>query len=93
MDDLPKSAPEKLQEIIDSSDLSIDDRELITEHVPSLPLEVQEVLVNACEQDPSFLEEMVDNLKMKLEAGDDKEKLHEIIERERNEITNILNED
>jgi hypothetical protein len=86
MNNSPSIYLAKAQTIIDKSLLSKSDKEMISVRMTLVPLELIESFIVSCEKDPSFLFEVVKNLKAKIDAGDDLNKLHEIMKQERIEV-------
>ena len=93
MDENQQSLLEQVLSIIESSSLDEEDKKLLTERVPFLSVEVQETLVKIHQEDPEFLGMMVENLKLKLDAQDNPDKIAEIVEKERAELTRIMSEE
>ena len=76
--------------IVEGSHLSAEDKKLISGRVPFIADVMLRMFVEVCESDPFSIEGIVKNLKKKLEAQGNLEKLHEIVKQERREIEELL---
>lgn len=81
---------EKAIALIDSSKISDQDKELLRGRLPYAPSMVISLFVEVCEEDPFSIEPLVMNLKKKLDAQGNLQKLHEIAKQERRELEAVL---
>ena len=80
----------KAQEIINSSNLSGDDKKLVNERIPYAPTTLLEVFIQSCSGDGIMLSFIVRSLRRKLLAGDNQEKIRAIMADERKEMRNFI---
>lgn len=77
---------EKAVNIIEESLVPQEDKDLLLERVPYVADNILTTFIEACEENPFWIDGMVDNFKRKLDARGDMKKLREIIEEERDEV-------
>lgn len=76
--------------LIDGSKLSDGDKELLRGRLPYAPTMVVQLFVEVCEEDPFSIDALVMNLKKKLDAQGNLQKLHEIAKQEKRELETAL---
>lgn len=82
----------KLQTIISSSSLSDEDKKLLTDSILMTPEEYHISYLKFFEKDPSSLELLVKSMKAKIDAIQNPDKIQQVLDQERQELTNSLNE-
>lgn len=76
--------------LIDGSKLSDADKELLRGRLPYAPTMVVQLFVEVCEEDPFSVDALVMNLKKKLDAQGNLQKLHEIAKQDKRELEAAL---
>ena len=80
----------KAIELVESSNLSADDKKLIEGRIPFIADVMLKMFVEVCEEDPFGIDAIVKGLKKKLEAQGNLGKIHEIIKQDKREIEELL---
>jgi hypothetical protein len=81
---------ERTKEIVNNSKLKDEDKKLVLERIPYAPSALLEIFIESCGGDALMLEFMVRSFKRKLMAGDNQEKLREILREEKKELTGYI---
>ncbi len=81
---------EKAILIVEQSHLSPADKKLLNGRIPFVAEIMLKMFVDLCEEDPFSVDAVVENLKKKLDAQGNLQKIHEIVNQERREIEEAL---
>ncbi len=81
---------EKAIAIVEQSHLSPADKKLLIGRIPFVAEIMLRMFVDLCEEDPFSVNAVVENLKKKLDAQGNLQKIHEIVNQERREIEEAL---
>lgn len=80
-------------QIIYSSSLSEDDKALLADNIADIPDDFISAFVQICTEDPSTIDMVVNNMKLKIDAIQNPEKIQALIDQEKEELTRaMLNE-
>lgn len=81
---------QKALSIVEGSKLPKQDKELLLGRLPYAPSMVIQLFVQVCEEDPFSIDALVVNLKKKMDAEGNLQKIHEIMKQERAELEHAL---
>lgn len=81
-----KELIERAIAIIGAAHLSEKDKELLLGRIPYVPLSVLQMFVQICEDDPFSIDPIIVNLKKKIDASGNLQKIHALVEQERKDI-------
>ena len=80
----------RAQGIVESSHLAANDKQLLIGRLPFVSSMVLGMFVQISEEDPFSVETLVKNLKAKIDAQGNLQKIHEIVKHEREEFEDAL---
>jgi hypothetical protein len=80
----------RAQGIVESSHLAVDEKKLLIGRLPFVSSMMLGMFVQICEEDPFSVEMLVKNLKAKIDAQGNLQKIHEIVKQEREEFAEAL---
>ncbi|MBX9765406.1 hypothetical protein K2X83_02075 [Patescibacteria group bacterium] len=80
-----------VKDVVTSSELPEEDKQMVLERLSGVPNEVVELLERILKEDSTLLGKVVESLKVKIAAEGDERALEKIARTEEKEITKILN--
>lgn len=93
MDQQDFSIIDQAIQIIYSSSLSEEDKMLLADNIADIPDEFIRAFVQICTEDPSTIDMVVNNMKLKIDAIQNPDKVQSLIDKEKEDLTRaMLNE-